>query len=144
MSDIKRIHKITSRDTDQKAPYYSDFYNNFNIHPQNNQLVLYTNEQAVKRSIRNIILTNKGERLFNIEFGGSLDTFLFEDISEITAGLIKNNIMSSLQKYEKRARVNEVLVIPNEYNNSYEVSIFFEVINSSNPQNINLTLYRVR
>lgn len=145
MTDIKRIDKITSTDAGaNKAPFYSDFYNNFNVHPQNKRLAMYTNEQAVKRSIRNILLTDYTERFYNPKFGAGLKTFLFEDISTITANLIRDAIRDAIEKYEKRARVSEVLVIPNDYNNSYEVNIFYEVINSVNPQNITLTLYRVR
>lgn len=145
MSDTRRIDKITHKDAKANtAPYYSDFYNNLNAHPQNKALVLYSNEQAVKRSVRNILSTDYTERLFNPNFGANLKRFLFEDISQITANLIKESIKESIEKFEKRARVTDVLVIPNDYNNSYEVSVFFEVINSSNPQNISLTLYRVR
>lgn len=145
MTDIKRIDKITSSDAGaNKAPIYSDFYNNLNVHPQNKRLVLYTNEQAVKRSIRNILLTDYTERFYNPKFGPGLKRYLFEDISTVTADLIRDAIRDAIEKYEKRARVSEVLVIPNDYNNSYEVNIFYEVINSVNPQNITLTLYRVR
>lgn len=145
MADIKRIDKITGAEKSAgKTPYYSDFYNNLNTHPNNKSLVLYTNDQAVKKSLYNIISTDYTERLYNPKFGANLKRFLFEDISPITANLIKDAIKDSIDKFEKRARVVDVLVIPNDYNNSYEVSIFFEVINSVNPQSITLTLYRVR
>lgn len=144
MADINRIDKITSRKKEDKDPIFSDFYNNLTVHPQNKRLVLYTDDQSVKRSIRNILSTNPSERLFNPKFGGGLRRFLFEDISPITADLIKDSIKDSIDRYEPRARVRDVLVIPNEFNNSYEVTVYFEVINSVNPQNIQLTLYRVR
>ena len=53
MADIKRIDKITnSEKASEKAPYYSDFYNNFNMHPHNKTLAKYTNENAEKRCLR--------------------------------------------------------------------------------------------
>lgn len=144
MADINRIDKITSRRIQEKDPVFTDFYNNLTVHPQNKRLVLHTDEQSVKRSIRNILSTNATERFYNPKFGGGLRRFLFEDISEITAGLIKDSIKDSIDRYEPRARVIDVLVTGNEFNNSYEVTVYFEVINSPNAQNIQLTLYRVR
>lgn len=145
MSDIKRIDKITNTQPGaKKPPSYSDFYNNLSIHPHNKNLAVYVNEQSVKRSIRNILSTDYTERLYNPTFGANLKRFLFEDISPVTSTLIRDTIKDAINKFEPRSKVTDVLVVPNEFNNSYEVSIFFEVINSANPQNITLTLYRVR
>jgi phage baseplate assembly protein W len=145
MTDIRRIDKITKTDAAGKKPaHYSDFYNNLDMHPQNKTVASYTDEAAVKRSIRNILSTDYGERMFNPKFGANLRRYLFEDMSPFTATLIKDAIKDAVDKLEPRARVTNVLVLPNEINNSYEVSVFFEVINSVNPQNITLTLYRVR
>ena len=76
-----RLDALTTRKTVQVDPVFTDFYNNFNVHPQNKRLALHTNEQAVRRSLRNILSTNTRERFFNPEFGGNLRRFLFEDVS---------------------------------------------------------------
>ena len=139
-----RIDFLTTRKTVEKDPVFSDFYNNFNVHPQNKRLALYTDEQAVRRSMRNILSTNTKERLFNPEFGGGLRRFLFEDISVMTADLIKDAIKDSIRRHEPRARVVDVLVVSNEFAHSYDVSVYYEIINNANPQTLQLTLYRVR
>ena len=145
MADIKRIDKITSSEkASEKVPYYSDFYNNFNMHPHNRTLAKYTNENAVKRALRNLIMTSPGERRFQPDYGCNIRRFLFENISEYVTGLIKDVIKESIDKYEPRVRVLDILVIANEATNSYEVTIVFEVINNVNPMSISLTLYRVR
>jgi phage baseplate assembly protein W len=144
MVDTTRIDKITSARKEKDAPFYSDFYNNLNKHPGNDNLVLHTNEEAVKRAIRNIIQTNTGERLFNPTLGCGIRSLLFEDISPITADLIREKINESIKAHEPRARVLDTIITPNEYKNSYEVSVIFQVINSVNPTSISLTLYRVR
>jgi hypothetical protein len=141
---VDRIDALTTRKTTQRDPVFTDFYNNFNVHPQNKRLALHTNEQAVKRSIRNILQTNTKERLFNPEFGGGLRRFLFEDISVMTADLIKDAVTDSISKHEPRARIIDVLVVSNEFAHSYEVSVYYEIINNSDPQSLQLTLYRVR
>jgi phage baseplate assembly protein W len=94
--------------------------------------------------MRNILSTNTKERLFNPEFGGGLRRFLFEDISVMTADLMKDAIKDSIGKYEPRARVVDVLVVSNEFAHSYDVSVYYEIINNANPQTLQLTLYRVR
>lgn len=139
-----RIDALTTRKTVTRDPVFTDFYNNFNVHPQNKRLALHTDEQAVRRSLRNILSTNRRERLFNPEFGGGLRRFLFEDISVMTADLIKDTIKDSIGKYEPRARVIDVLVVSNEFAHSYDVSVYYEIINNANPQSLQLTLYRVR
>lgn len=139
-----RIDYLTTRKTVQRDPVFTDFYNNFNVHPQNKRLALHTDEQAVRRSLRNILSTNTKERLFNPEFGGGLRRFLFEDISVMTADLIKDAIKDSVGRHEPRARVVDVLVVSNEFAHSYDVSVYYELINNANPQTLQLTLYRVR
>ncbi len=139
-----RIDYLTTRKTVERDPVFTDFYNNFNVHPQNKRLALHTDEQAVRRSLRNILSTNSRERFFNPEFGGGLRRFLFEDISVLTADLIKTAIMDSIRQFEPRARVIDVLVVSNEFAHSYDVSVYYELINNANPQTLQLTLYRVR
>lgn len=145
MVDVTRIDKITRKDkASEKKPYYSDFYTNFNVHPQNKRLVKYTNENSVKRAVRSLILTEPGERLFQPDIGCKIRRLLFENMSDITAIQIKNAIEETISLYEKRARVITVEVIPNEDVHSYDVYIIFEVINSITPIALNITLYRAR
>ena len=141
---VDRIDALTTRKTTQRDPVFTDFYNNFNIHPQNKKLAVYTDEQAVRRSMRNILSTNTKERLFNPEFGGGLRRFLFEDISVMTADLMKDAIKESIGRHEPRARVVDVLVVSNEFAHSYDISVYYEIINNATPQTLQLTLYRVR
>jgi len=145
MVDTTRIDKITRTDkASDKKPAYSDFYTNFNVHPQNKRLVKYTNENAVKRSVRNLILTEPGERLFQPDIGCKIRRLLFENMSSITALQLKNAIEETVRLYEKRARIISVEVIPNEDTHAYDVYIIFEVINSITPVALNITLYRAR
>lgn len=145
MVDVTRIDKITSTDRAlEKKPYYSDFYNNFNAHPQTKRLVKYTNEESVKRSVRNLILTEKYDRLFQPEVGCRIKSLLFENMSDIIVEEIKSAITETVQVYEPRARIIDIIVQANESRQAYDVYIYFEVINSVNPVSINITLYRAR
>lgn len=145
MVDYTRIDKITkSQKATQKAVYYSDFLINLNRHPESNIVVRATNEEAVKKALRNLLLTNKGERLYQPEIGSDLNSLLFENISPVTTDLIKSKIIDVITRFENRVKIIDVVVLPNESNNSYEVGIVFEIINSVDPVSISLTLYRVR
>lgn len=145
MVDITRIDKITRKDkASDKKPFYSDFYTNFNVHPQNNRLAKYTNEESVKRSIRNLILTDKYDRLFQPEVGCRVRNLLFENMSELVVNEIKSTIIETIDTYEPRARVIDVVVMNNDSRNAYDVYIYFEVINSVEPVSVNITLYRAR
>ena len=144
MADVTRIDKITRTEKAAEKPAYSDFYTNFNLHPQNKRLVKNTNEDAVKRSIRNLIQTDKYDRLFQPELGCRVRSLLFENMSPIIADEIKSTISETIKIYEPRARVLDIIVQANESRHAYDVYIYFEVINSVNPTFINITLYRAR
>ena len=145
MVDYTRIDKITkTQKAEQKSVYYSDFLLNLNRHPESNIVVRATNEEAVKKALRNLLLTDKGERLYQPEIGSDLNSLLFEDISPVTTDLIKSKIIDVITRFENRVKIIDVVVLPNEPNNSYEVGIVFEIINSVDPVSISLTLYRVR
>lgn len=143
---VSRIDKITGRDNAAaKQPIYSDLYTNFNRHPESGALVRTTDEAAVKRALRNLILTNRGERFFQPTLGTDLYKLLFENMSEVTEDLIKTYITDSINDYESaRVRLINVKVTGNEIMNSYDVAIIFELINNTTPTVLNLTLHRVR
>lgn len=145
MVDITRIDRITRKDkASDKKPYYSDFYTNFNVHPQNNKLAKYTNEEAVKRSVRNLIQTDKNDRLFHPELGCKVRNLLFENMSEIVVDEIRSTIRETVETYEPRARIIDIVVQANDARQSYDVYIYFNVINSIEPVSVNITLYRAR
>lgn len=145
MVDVTRIDKITRTDkASGQKPYYSDFYTNFNVHPHTKKLVRYTNEDSVKRSIRNLLLTEKYDRMFQPEIGSRIKSLLFENMTEIISDQLKSAIKETIDTYEPRARIIDIIIQANESRNAYDVYIYFEVINSVNPVTINITLYRAR
>lgn len=142
MAIIKKKHVNTERSI--RDIVYSDFFTNLNVHPNKLDLVLHTNEDAVKRSIRNIILTNRGERFFNPVLGSSVRALLFENFTPQTAGLLKDYITTTIENFEPRARLREVYVqaLPDE--SAYAATIVFNVINKSEPITLELLLNRIR
>ena len=138
MTEINRLDKITGDRVKSREPSYSDFLTNFNKHPDTGILSKNINENAVKRSIRNLILTNKGEALFNPNKGSDIRKLLFENMSDVTESLLKTYITDVIREFEPRCNLIDVIVVANYNNNLYNIAIVFQIIN--NNENITLTL----
>lgn len=130
--------------TDRKEEIYSDFLTDLNLHPATGQVLRFVDEFAVKRSIRNLLLTNKYERLFQPDIGSDVSRILFEPVSAYTATLLRQYITETIDTYEKRCKLIDVNVTPSPDQNLYTVTIVFAIINKEDPVSINVTLYRVR
>lgn len=142
MAVIKRVQAVTQKSRTEVL--YSDFYNNFDVHPNKKDLVTSSNEDAVKNAIRNLLLTERGEKLFNPLYGSNIRTLLFENVTPQSESLLREYITNAIQNYEPRAQLIEVYVsaLPDE--NAYNATIVFSVINSSQPVVLELILDRVR
>lgn len=117
---------------------FSDFFNDFSQTPYGGELALITNEQDINQSIRNLIYTNAGERLFQLGIGGTVTGSLFE-----LGGVPLNNqliidITNTITNYEPRAQLLGVTVqdITNSVNsntNSVTIIIVYALVNNPNP-----------
>lgn len=128
-----------------KQPTYSDFSTAFSRNPVNNDLVRVTEFNAVKRSVRNLILTNKYERLLDPAIGGNVQSLLFEPMDAMTSVLIRNAIELTLQNYEPRAIINQINVQPDYDNQRYFIQIVFSLkTNQQNSTTVEVFLDRIR
>jgi len=123
---------------------YSDIPSNFNIHQIKEDLVLLTNEDAVKRSIRSLLLTDPYERFFNPDLGAGIRHSLFENVSADTEYVLKEKIRETIINYEPRAKLYSVNVTALPDDNAYSATIVFSIINSSTQITLDLILKRVR
>ena len=128
----------------KKIELFSDFLNNFDKHPITHGLVKITNEQSIKQSLRNLILTNLGERLFAPNVGSNINRALFEPNDVISAENISFYIKNTIKYNEPRVNLLKLEVISNPISSSFTVNIIFSVLNSSTPTSLNLVLKRVR
>lgn len=123
---------------------YSDFVTNMEVHPVKQDVFRYINENAVKTSIRNLLLTTPGERFFQPTFGGNLRALLFEPFTPTTAAAARDLIKTGIENFEPRARLIDVRVDLDADRNALEVYIVFGVINNEEPVALQLTLDRIR
>jgi len=138
------VTKDRFQSSDTKNQPFSDFLNNLNPHPVTGDIVRYVNENAVNRSIRNLIATNKGERLYQPEVGSDIYKMLFEPMSEGVAQLLSSSIQNLINQYEPRAKVIFVGAAPDYESNAYSITIQYMIINRQNPVTLNVSLTRVR
>jgi phage baseplate assembly protein W len=89
-----------------------------------------TDVEAVKRSVRNLILTNFYEKPFHPEIGSGVRDMLFENMSPITSVVLAKKIEDVVENFEPRARLVGVRALPNLDRNEYEVTIEFFVVNA--------------
>ena len=124
--------------------FYSDLDLMFNIHPVKKDLVLSTNEQAIVRSVKNLVLTNHYERPFQSDIGSNVRKMLFEPITPLTANYVEKEIYNVLTAHEPRITnlQVDVVVMPDE--SSLKAIIQFYLQNSTNLLKVDLLLERLR
>lgn len=137
-----RADKFTQ--LEKKQELFSDFLTNFDRHPITNALAKTTNEDSIRQSIRNLVMTNIGERLFEPTVGSDVMRSLFEPNDVITAENISYYVKMTISQHEPRANLIDVIVMPSPDENSFFVSVVFSVLNNTTPITLNLILRRVR
>lgn len=123
---------------------YSDIDFTFTKKPVVGDIALSYDNQAVIRSVRNLLSTKFYERPFNPGLGSNLDSLLFEPISPLTTSAIERNIKQTIENYEPRVILKTVVAQPDEDNNAYNVTITFFLQNAVQPTTITLFLERNR
>ena len=112
---------------------FKDISMTFQANPLNDDLIALKNENAIARSIRNIVFTLPGEKFFNASFGSRITESLFENIDDITSTIIVDEITQSIENYEERVKLLDVQASPNYDNNSYDLTIRYLIIGRDIP-----------
>ena len=107
---------------------FKDISMSFQSNPLNDDLIGLKNENAIARSVKNIVFTIPGEKLFNPRFGSDISEVLFENINEISASAIEDQIKLSINNYEPRVELIDVKAIPNYDNNQFDTVITYKII----------------
>lgn len=112
---------------------FKDISMTFQVNPLNSDLIGLKNENAIARSVRNIVFTLPGEKFFNEDFGSRISQSLFENIDRISAAEIVDEIRQSIINYEPRVDLLDVQAFPNFDNNQFDVRIVYEIIGADVP-----------
>ena len=112
---------------------FKDVSMSFKSNPLTNDLIALKNENAIARSVRNIVFTLPGEKFFNENFGSRISKLLFENMDDLTAASIKDEIERSIRNNEPRVRLRSVKTLPNFENNQFDVTITYDIIGADVP-----------
>ena len=119
-----------SRQNEKKSRrVYKDLNLNFTANPVTSDITTVTDVNAIKRSVRNLLLTNHFDKPFHPEIGSSVTALLFENFGPITGNQLSRTIEEMISNFEPRARVENVECYPVPDTNTYDVRIYFYVEN---------------
>ncbi len=107
---------------------FRDISATFQINPLNDDLIALKNENAIARSVRNLIMTIPGDKPFQPEIGSRITEMLFENMDTITSNVIRSEIQNTLNNFEPRISLKEVNVEPNFDDNEYNVTINYLIV----------------
>ena len=108
---------------------YKDLNLNFSINAVTGDVATVTDVIAVKRSVRNLLLTNHYDRPFHPEIGSNIQHLLFEPINPVTGNQLSRTVQEMIENFEPRARVENVECVPLMDRNKYNVIVYFYVEN---------------
>ena len=112
---------------------FKDISMSFQTNPLTSDLIAMKNENAIARSVKNIVFTNPGEKFFNPRFGSRITESLFENADDLTAIEIQKQIEEPINRYEPRVRLQSVEAFADIDGNAFEVVITYDIIGADIP-----------
>ena len=112
---------------------FRDVNISFKKHPVTDDVVVAKDAAAIKQAIGNLLLTNRGERMFKPDYGSDLRRFLFEPMSAITAGQITQSVRYTISTFEPRVQLLTTETNPNYDDNGFDVEITYKILGSDIP-----------
>ena len=113
---------------------FKDLSASFQTNPLSNDLIALKNESAIARSVRNLILTGQGERPFQPVLGTGVSRLLFENMDKLTASAIRSEIRTTIENYEPRVEINEIIVEADFEKNAFDVTLQYFIIGMDVPE----------
>ena len=106
----------------------------FQTNPLSNDLIALKNESAIARSVRNLVLTIQGERPFQPVLGTGVNNLLFDNMDKLTASAIRSELRTTIENYEPRVEINEILVEADFEGNAFHVTLQYFIIGMDVPE----------
>jgi phage baseplate assembly protein W len=123
---------------------FSDIDMGFFAHPVSRYVTKKYDENAIKQSIKNLILTKNYERPFRSNVGSQIKSLLFEPITPMLTAVMKRTIENTINTYEPRVNLLDISVLLSPDNNGIYVTVVFAIVNTSTPISVDLFLERTR
>ena len=113
---------------------FKDLSASFQTNQLSNDLIALKNESAIARSVRNLVLTIQGERPFQPVLGTGVNNLLFDNMDKLTASAIRSELRTTIENYEPRVEINEILVEPDFEGNAFHVTLQYFIIGMDVPE----------
>ena len=113
---------------------FKDLSASFQTNPLSNDLIQLKNESAIARSVRNLVLTGQGERPFQPVLGTGVSRLLFENMDKLTASAIRSELRTTIENYEPRVEINEIIVEADFERNAFDVTLQYFIIGMDVPE----------
>ena len=124
---------------------FKDISMSFKINPINSDLIATKNETAIARSVRNLVFTRPGEKFFNPNLGSKVYESLFDNMDEVSASVVEDDIKDTIDNYEPRVRLISVKATPDYEGNAFDVVITYDIIGiDALPQQLAFALQSTR
>ena len=124
---------------------FKDISGSFQINPLNEDLIALKNETAIARSLRNLVLTERGERPFSPNLGCGVNALLFENMDSVTTSVVRDEIIQVIDNYEPRVSLIDVKVDADTDENELFITIQYQVIGAEiRPQELTFALQPTR
>ena len=113
---------------------FKDLSASFQTNPLSNDLIALKNESAIARAVRNLVLTAQGERPFQPVLGTGVSRLLFENMDKLTASAIRSELRTTIENYEPRVEINEIIVEADFERNAFDVTLQYFIIGMDVPE----------
>ena len=113
---------------------FKDLSASFQTNPLSNDLIALKNESSIARSVRNLVLTIQGERPFQPTLGTGVNNLLFDNMDKLTASSIRSELRTTIENYEPRVEINEIIVEPDFERNAFHVTLQYFIIGMDVPE----------
>jgi len=124
---------------------FKDISMSFQVNPLTYDLIALINENAIARSLRNLVLTNRGERFFDNNLGSRVNALLFEPLNDITASSVRDEIENTINNYEPRVELISVDATPDYDNGEINIRIVYIIVGiEAQPQQLSFALQPTR
>ena len=124
---------------------FKDISMSFEVNPINSDIIGVKDDTAIARSIRNLVRTNTGERFFNPNLGSRVNRILFDNLDDISAAALRQEIEETIDNHEPRVKLKNVKVKPDYEGNAFDVTITYNIVGiDALPQQLNFALQPTR
>ena len=113
---------------------FKDISASFQVNPLTDDLITLSNETAIARSLRNLVFSDLGDKPFNPAVGSKVSELLFSPMDDLTSTAIRSQLESTINQFEPRVQLNEVIVEPNPMENQFDVKLQYYIVGVDVPE----------